>query len=91
MITALGIICILCNIVQGYSISRLYWNTPASVKSINTLLAGMGGCAINILFISLFILMRPERENNIEKNAYLKGIEQQWEYKIDTTWTPKRK
>lgn len=91
MITTLGIICILCNIVQGYSISRLYWNTPISQRANNMLLIGMVGCTISTLFIALFILMRPEREGNIEKNAYLKGIEQQWEYKIDTIWTPKRK
>lgn len=87
-IIVLGSLCIIGNIITLLTLARL-WDVKAHpIKRLNALLAGSIGTMPTILFVSLSLLMGNERERNIEKRGYERGIKQKYEKRIDTVYVP---
>ncbi len=68
---------------------NIYLKAPVSARTINIFVLGSVCCMPTILFVSLFLLMRGEREKNIRQNGYKDGVSQQWVQRIDTVWIRK--
>lgn len=87
-IIVLGSSCIIGNAITLLTLAKL-WDVKAHhIKRLNALLAGSIGTMPTLLFVSLFLLMGNEREKNIEQKGYEKGIQQQWQQRIDTVYVP---
>lgn len=88
-ITIFGIIVLICIFVQmiigAYSIPK--WQG----EKLLWIAAGVVGCStISSMLVISFLLLRPERERNIEIKGYKKGVEQKYMMRIDTIWIPKK-
>jgi hypothetical protein len=87
-IIIMGSVCIAGNIVTLLTLGRLWDPKGEHVKRMNALLLGTIGTMPTILFVSLFLLMGDVRERNIEQRGYERGIQQQWEQRVDTVYIP---
>lgn len=89
MLQILGIACILCIFVLTWYNAN-YIETLKGHKQAKTMLIVALATIIPSVLIGLHISTHFRVEENIAKTEYIKGVEQQWEYKIDTIWTRKK-
>jgi hypothetical protein len=84
----MGLLCVIGNMITLISLGRLWDTKREHIKRINALLLSSIGTMPTLLFVSLFLLMGGAREKNIEQRGYERGIQQQWEQRVDTVYVP---
>lgn len=90
MTTVIGaIICIVCVLIlTWYSCKYLEQQQTDWKKNVLPITVS---AVVSLVMIGLFAVFYSDRERIIEQKAFQEGIEQEWEWKIDTVWTRKKK
>jgi len=82
--TCIGIVCIVCILILTYYSCKY-------LESKSTILYIMGSAAISLLLIAMSVIFYSDNLRIAKQKAFQEGIEQEWEWKVDTVWTRKKK
>lgn len=87
--TCIGIVCIVGILILTYYSCKYLEEVKNPSKS--TILYIMGSAVISLLLIAMSVIFYSDNLRFARQKAFQEGIEQEWEWKVDTVWTRKKK